>query len=324
MKRISQLMTTLVVSLAATAAVHAQVYPHKAITLIVPYAPGGLTDQLAREVGGYMATALKQSVVVDNKPGGGAQIAMNALKHAPADGHTIFIGDVPSLATNVGLFKKLSYDPRKDLQPVTQLIVSPGMFVVPNNSPYQTFPQLAEAVKSKAVKPLNYASQGVGTGGHLFGTLLSKHLGAPLSHVPYRGSMPGLADVVSGHVDFMYDAIPTAANFVKADKMRALAVGAEARSVLFPQVPTLKELGYESIVPTFWWGVAVKAGTPADVVERIKTVAIAAMNDPAVARKFTDQGVVVKTSSPKAFEAYIDQEITLWSRVMREADMSVD
>lgn len=323
MQLMSKLMATLVVGLTTSLAL-AQPYPSKAITLVVPYAAGGLTDQLAREVGGYMANTLKQSVVVENKPGGGAQIAMNALKQAPADGHTVFFGDVPSLATNVGLFKKLSYDPRKDVQPVTQLIVSPGMFVVPNNSPYQTFQQLVDAVKSKSVKPLNYASQGIGTGGHLFSTLLSKQLGVPLNHVPYRGSMPGLADVVSGQVDFMYDAIPTAGNFVKADKMRALAVGADSRSTLFPNVPTLKELGYESIVPTFWWGVAVKAGTPPEVVEKLQTVLVAAMNDAAVARKFTDQGVVVKTSSPKAFTAYIDQEITFWSKVMREANMSVD
>ena len=319
------LKVLLATALSATLA-HAQpaAFPSKNITLLVPYAPGGLTDQLAREVGSYMATALKQTVVVDNKPGGAAQIAMNALKQAPADGHTVFFGDVPSLATNVGLFSKLSYDPRKDVQPVGQIVVAPGLFVVPNNSPYRTFQQLAEAVKSKSVKPLSYASQGVGTGGHLFGTLLSKQLGVGLTHVPYKGSMPGLADVVSGQVDFMYDAIPTALNFVKGEKMRALAIGADQRSPLLPNVPTLKELGYESIVPTFWWGVAVKAGTPADVVDKLHNVILAAMHDPAVARKFTDQGVVVKTTSPKAFEAYIDSEITRWTKVMREAGMSAD
>lgn len=309
--------------LVPAAQAQAPAYPSKTITLVVPYAAGGLTDQLAREVGNYMATALKQSVVVDNRPGGGAQIAMNVLKQAPADGHTVFFGDVPSLATNVGLFSKLSYDPRKDLQAVSQLIVAPALVVVPNASPYKTFGELVQAAKSSS-KGLTYASQGVGTGAHLFGTLLSKHLGVSMAHAPYRGSIPGLTDVMSGQVDFMYDAIPTSGAFVKGNKMRALAIGADRRSPQFPEVPTLKELGYESIVPTFWWGVAVKAGTPAPVVDKLQSVIHAAMQDPALSKKFTDQGVVIKTSSPKEFGAYIDSEITRWTKIMREAGMSAD
>lgn len=322
-RRAAAALTLSAIAALATPLAQAQAFPTKPITLIVPYAAGGLTDQLAREVGVYMSNALKQPVVVDNRPGGGAQIAMSALKQAPADGHTVFFGDVPSLATNVGLFAKLSYDPRKDVQAVTQLIVAPALVVVPNASPYKTFAELVQGAKSTA-KGLTYASQGVGTGAHLFGTLLSSHLGVKMAHAPYRGSIPGLTDVMSGQVDFMYDAIPTSGAFVKGDKMRALAIGADRRSPLFPNVPTLKELGYESIVPTFWWGVAVKAGTPAPVVARLESVINAAMQDPAVSKKFTDQGVVVKTSSSKEFTAYIDSEITRWTKIMREAGMSAD
>lgn len=318
------LVASAVFGLAATlGGAQAQTYPSKSITLLVPYAAGGLTDQLAREVGHYMSSALKQPVVVDNRPGGAAQVAMNALKQAPADGHTVFFGDVPSLATNVGLFSKLSYDPRRDLLPVAQLIVSPGLVVVPSASPYKTFADLVAAAKTQP-KGLTYASQGVGTGGHLFGTLLAKQIGGALTHVAYKGSVPGLSDVVAGQVDFMYDAIPTAVSFVRGDRLRALAIGADQRSTLLPQVPTLKELGYESIVPTFWWGVAVKAGTPAEVVERLQQVVTAAMHDPAIAKKFTEQGVLVKTSNSREFTAYIDNEITRWTKVMREAGMSAD
>lgn len=324
MNRISRrLVTALALSALLAPLSHAQTFPSKPITLIVPYAAGGLTDQLAREVGVYMTNALKQPVVVDNRPGGAAQIAMNILKQAPADGHTVFFGDVPSLATNVGLFSKLSYDPHKDLQAVTQLIVAPALVVVPNNSPYKTFAELAQGAKTKP-QGLTYASQGVGTGAHLFGTLMSKRLGVTMTHAAYRGSIPGLTDVMSGQVDFMYDAVPTSGVFVKGAKMRALAIGSDQRLPLFPDVPTLKELGYESIVPTFWWGVAVKTGTPANVVDKLQTVINAAMHDPALAKKFTDQGVVVKTSSPKEFAAYIDSEITRWTKIMREAGMSAD
>ncbi len=293
-------------STALAPASHAQSgFPSRQITLIVPYAAGGLTDQLAREVGAYMAGALKHTVVVDNRPGGGAQIAMNVLKQAPADGHTVFFGDVPSLATNVGLFPKLSYDPRKDLQPVAQLIVAPALVVVPNDSPYKSFADLAQDAKVRP-RGLTYASQGVGTGGHLFGTLLARHLGATMAHAPYRGSIPGLTDVMGGQVDFMYDAIPTSGSFVKAGKMRALAIGSDQRAATLPDVPTLKELGYGAIVPTFWWGVAVKAGTPPEVVDRLQAVLHAAMQDPALSRKFTDQGVLVRTSTAKEFTAYTD------------------
>lgn len=304
-------------------ACHAQAFPTKPITLVVPYAAGGLTDQLAREVGAYMAGALKQAVVVDNRPGGAAQIAMSLLKQAPADGHTVLFGDVPSLATNVGLFAKLSYDPRKDLQAVSQLVVAPALVVVPNDSPFKTFADLAGAAAARP-KGLTYASQGVGSGAHLFGTLLSRRLGVTMAHAPYRGSMPGLTDVMGGQVDFMYDAIPTSGSFVKTGKLRALAIGAERRATALPDVPTLQELGYGAVVPTFWWGVAVKAGTPADVVDRLQHVVHAAMRDPALARKFTDQGVVIKTSTAAEFSAYIDSEITRWTQVMRDAAMTAE
>ncbi|AHV93713.1 Bug family tripartite tricarboxylate transporter substrate binding protein [Bordetella holmesii] len=219
----------------------------------------------------------------------------------------------------MGLFSKLSYDPRRDLRPVTQLIESPALVVVPNNRSYHDFPALVDAAGKQT---LAYASQGVGTGGQLFGTLLSAKIGAPMTHVAYRGSTPGLADVISGQVDFMYDAIPTSGVYAKAGKLRALAIGSEARSALFPEVPTLKELGYASIVPTFWWGVAVKAGTPEPVVAKLHDAIVAAITDPEVAAKFTGQGVLVKTSSPDEFAAYIDSEISRWTPIMKEAGMS--
>ena len=301
----------------------AQNYPEKPITFLVPYAAGGLTDVLAREVGAHMSKKLGQPVVVDNKPGGAAQVGMNVLKKAPADGYTVFIGDVPSLATNVGLFKNLSYDPRTDLQPVGELIVSPALVVVPMNSPYQTFEDL---VKGASEKPqgLTYASQGVGTGGHLFGTLLQNKLNQEMTHVAYKGSIPGLQDTISGQVDFMYDAIPTSGPFVLGDKLRALAIGSKERSPLLPNVPTLEELGYGEIVPTFWWGVAVKKGTPDEIVELLSKSVAEAMHDPQIAGKFTSQGVLINTTTPAEFTAYINEEIEKWSKVMADANMQVN
>ncbi len=324
MKKVVEIATTLFVACSLQTAQAAQdSYPDKPITFLVPYAAGGLTDQLAREVGAYMAKEMGQPVVVDNKPGGAAQVGMNVLKKAPADGYTVFIGDVPSLATNVGLFKKLSYDPRTDLQPVAKLIVSPALVVVPMTSPYRSFDDLVNAAKTNQ-DGLSYASQGVGTGGHLFGTLLEKEISAKFVHVAYKGSVPGLQDVIGGQVDFMYDAIPTSGPFVLGKKLKALAIGSDLRSPLLPDVPTLKELGYENIVPTFWWGAAVKKGTPSPIVETLSRAMTKAISAPDIAKKFTDQGVIVNPTSPQEFTVYIDSEITKWNKVMKETNMQVN
>lgn len=299
-------------------------YPVRPVTLAVPYAAGGPTDQLAREMAQYFTQDFKQPVVVENRPGGGAQVAMNLIKQSPADGHTIFFGDVPSLATNPGLFSKLSYDPHKDVIPVSQLVVAPGLFVVPNDSPFQTLDDLVKYAQANPDKPLNYASQGVGSGGQLFSVLLSKKLGVPMNHVPYRGSAPGLVDVMSGHVDFFYDTIPSAVNYVNTGKMRALAVGEDKRSPLLPNTPTLAELGYGDIVPTFWYGVAVKAGTPAHIVQRITQAVHNGMRDPNVSAKFLSQGMIIKTSTPEEFARYTQEEGTRWIAVMKEAGMKAE
>ena len=310
--------------LAASMAQAASEFPSRPVTLVVPYAAGGPTDQLAREMAQYFTQDFKQPVIVENRPGGGAQVAMNMIKQAPADGHTIFFGDVPSLATNPGLFAKLSYDPHKDLTPISQLIVAPGLFVVPNNSPFKTLQDLVAYAKANPQKPLSFASQGVGSGGQLFSVLFSKKLGVPMNHVPYRGSAPGLVDVMSGHVDFFYDTVPSAVNYVTTGKMRALAVGEEKRSPLLPNVSTLAELGYGDIVPTFWYGVAVKAGTPAPVAQRITQAIHAGMRDPKVSGKFLGQGMLIKTSTPQEFARYTKEEASRWIAVMKDADMKAE
>jgi tripartite-type tricarboxylate transporter receptor subunit TctC len=315
----------LLMVLAAVCPLHAiaQTFPSKPIKIIVPYAPGGLTDQLAREVGNKLGEILQQTVVVDNRPGGLAQPAVSVVKQAPADGLTLFMGDLPSLGLNPSLVSKLSYDPRKDLQGVTKLVVSPGFLVVPNDSPYRTFDDLVKAAKTG--KSLTYASQGVGTGGHLFGALLSAKTNSALIHVPYKGSAPGLADVMGKNVDFMYDTVTSAGPLVQSGKMRVIAVGVDQRLPQFPTAPTLKELGYADIALNVWWGIAAKAGTPRDVLAVLEKSIRSAIHDPSVATKFTNQGVIISTSaSPAEFSAYISEEIDRWGKVIKESKMSID
>lgn len=313
-------ITTL--ALAAATAAFAQDFPSRPITFLVPYNAGGITDQLAREVGARMAEQLKQPVLIENKAGGGGQIAANALKAAPADGYTVFIADFGPLALNGALFPKLNYDVAKDMRAVTRLIDSPSLLVVPPSSPSKSVDDLFKAVKSGNV--VSYASPGVGSGGHLFGAMLSKKLDAPLTHVPYRGSGPGLVDVSSGQVAFMFDSIVSSGAMARSDKVRPLAIGADRRSPLFPQVPTLKELGYESLSAVSWFGAMVKAGTPDVVVNRLNAALRAAVTDPTVAKKFADQGVDVVTSTPQEFNNFIRAETGRWEKVIRDAGITVE
>ena len=300
----------------------AQDFPARQITILVPYNAGGITDQLAREVGAKLSDLLKQTVLIDNKPGGGGQIAANALKAAPADGYTVLIADFGPLALNASLFSKLSYDTAKDMRGVTRLINSPSLLVVPPNAPARTVDELFKAAKGGGA--VTYASPGVGSGGHLFGAMLSRQLGAALTHVPYRGSGPGLVDVSSGQVAFMFDSIVSSGAMARSDKVRALAIGADRRSLLFPQVPTLKELGYEPLAAVSWFGAVVKAGTPDAVVDRLNAVLRAAITDPAVTKKFVDQGVEVVTSTPQEFTAFIKAETERWGKVIHDAGIVVE
>lgn len=297
-------------------------YPSKPVTIVVPYSAGGLSDILARDMAHELNKKTGQSFVVVNKPGGAAQIAMAQLKDSPADGYTLFVGDIAPLALNAGLFPNLSYDPKKDLAPITQLVDSPILLVVKPDSPYKNFNDLIAAAKEKE-QGLFYASQGIGTGGHLFGTLLSKKLDKPMTHIAYKGSVQGLQGVIGGQVDFMYDAIPSSGPQVKGARLRAVAVGAQNRTPLLPDVPTLKELGYGDIGPSFWWGVVAKAGTPEPIVQYLNALFAEAIMSPSVAKRYTDQGLVIVASHVSEFKQHMYSEIDKWSAVIKDAGMAL-
>jgi tripartite-type tricarboxylate transporter receptor subunit TctC len=309
-------------SAAAMGSARAQDFPTKPITIFVPYGPGGVTDQLARETGAKLTALFKQPVVVENRPGGGGQIAANALKAAPADGYAVFIADFGPLALNASLFTKLSYDTNKDMRGVTRLIDSPSLLVVPPEAPTRSVDELLKAIKAGTVR--TYASPGVGSGGHLFGAMLSQQLGVPLTHVPYRGSGPGLIDVAAGHVSFMFDAIVTSGPMARDGKVRAIAIGADRRSPLFPDVPTLKELGHESLSAVPWFGAVVRAGTPDAIVDRLNAGFRAAITDPEVSKKFSNLGVEIVTSTPKEFTDFIKAETERWGKVIHAAGITVE
>lgn len=291
------------------------------ITIVVPFPAGGVTDQLARGVGQKMAESLKVPVIVDNRPGGSAQIAANAVKQLPADGATIFIGDIGAFALNQSLYTKLSYDVSKDFTPLARLVQAPSLVVVPANSPFNS---MAELVQAARAKPLNVASQTTGSGGHLFLELLNTEARIRSNHVPYRGSAPALTDLIGGQVDMLFDPIITSGPFVKDGKLKALAIGADQRSPQFAQVPTLKEAGLGGANVVAWFAMAVKAGTPQPVVALLGEEVVKAIRSPDLAKRFTDLGLEVAPLPPAEFKPFLDAEVAKWGRVIRDAGIKIE
>jgi tripartite-type tricarboxylate transporter receptor subunit TctC len=291
------------------------------ITIVVPFPAGGVTDQLARGIGQQLAENLKVTVVVDNKPGGSAQIAAAAVKQAPADGATILIGDIGAFALNQSLYTKLSYDVQKDFVPLARLVLAPSLLVIPASSPFNSMADLVNAARSR---PVNIASQSNGSGGHLFAEMLSKQGNLKLNHIPYRGSAPALNDLVGGQVEAFFDPVITSGPFVKDGKLKALAYGGEERSALFPQVPTLKEAGFGGTNLVAWFAMAVKAGTPPAVISRLSDEVVKAARTPELVKRFTDQGLEVAPLGAVEFRPFLDAEVAKWGKVIRDASIKLE
>lgn len=297
-------------------------FTNKPITIVVPFPPGGVTDQLARGIGQKMAESLKTPVVVDNRPGAGSQIAANLVKSAPADGHTLFIGDIGSFALNGHLYPKLSYDPSKDFTPLARLALAPALLVVPQKSPYRTAAELVAAVKGQS--GVSMASQSTGSGGHLFAEMLRDKTQGQVNHVPYRGSAPALTDLAGGQVDSFFDPMITSGPFVKDGRLRALAIGAEKRSAQFPNVPTLAEVGLGDINLVAWFGMAVKAGTAPEVVNALSQEIVKAIQTPDLNAKFTQQGLEVAPLDALQFGPFVRDESQRWGRVIQAASIKLE
>lgn len=319
-----------VVSALLTAGLHASSawaqtsdFPSKTITIVVPFPPGGVTDQLARGIGQKMTESMKVPVIVDNRPGGAAQIAANFVMRAPADGYTVLIGDIGAFALNPSLYPKLSYDPLKDLTPLARLVLAPSLVVVPSSSPYARFADLVTAAKTGTTS-LNMASQSNGSGGHLFAEMLRNQTQAKFNHVPYRGSAPALLDLTGGRVDAFYDPTITSGPFVKEGKLKALAIGAAQRSPQFPNVPTLTELGYERLNLVAWFGLAVKSGTPTPIVNRLNDEVLKALGTPDLTKRFSEQGLDLAPQTAHEFRAFVEAETARWGKVIKDAGIVLE
>lgn len=325
MSAIRRCMFTLAVTLlgAAHVAAAAPAYPSKPIRVIVPFPAGGGTDIIAREVTNKVAMSTGWTFVVDNKPGSGGNLGVDAAAKAPADGYTIVLGQTSNLAINPTLFSHLPYDPVKDLTPISLVASAPLVLVTPVSSPYKT---LADVIKASKAKPgaLNIASPGNGTVAHLSGELLQKTAGIKLIHVPYKGAAQAVNDLIGGQVDLYLSSVPTLLAHIKSGKLRPLAVTSAKRVDDLPQVPTIAESGYAGFEASTWFGFAAPAATPKDIVTRLNAEFNKALKSPDLAKKLNDQGALVLGGSPEAFGTQIRQDTARWASIIKDSGTKLD
>lgn len=301
----------------------AQSWPAKPIKLIVPFPAGGGTDIIGREVAQKVATTTGWTIVIDNKPGSGGNLGVDAAAKSPADGYTLVLGQTSNLAINPTLYSKLPYDPVKDLAPVSLVASAPLVIVVAADSPYKTLADVVAAARAKPLS-LNYATSGNGTVAHLATELFQRTANVQLTHVPYKGAAQGATDLIGGQVQLYVSSVPTLIGHIKNGKMRAIAVTSAKRADDLPQVPTIAESGYKGFEAVTWFGIAGPAKLPADVVARLNTEINKALKAPDLLKKLSDQGADVEGSTPEQFGKLIRDDMVRWGKVVKESGAKVD
>jgi tripartite-type tricarboxylate transporter receptor subunit TctC len=304
--------------LASPLVASAQAYPHKPIRLIVPYPAGGATDVMARAIAAKMATALAVQMVVENRTGAGGNIAAAAAAKSAPDGYTLFFGATGPLAVNPALYDKLPFDPVKDFAPIGMVGLMPLFVTVPVTLRANSLKDLVALAKARPGS-LNYASSGVGGTTHLAMELLKSHAGAEITHVPYKGTAAGVADMLGGNIDAMFDAWPTTGPHVQTGKLRFLAVSTAQRSALEPQVPTVAESGFPGFDLSVWYGLLAPAGTPPEIIARLSAETAKVMASPELKERFAALGMEPLTSTPAQFASHIRSETAKWAKVVRDS-----
>ena len=303
-------------------AVQAADWPARPITLVVPFPPGGPTDMVARVLAQSVGEQLGQSVVVDNKPGANGNIGNAFVAKAAPDGYTVLY-NTSSITLSPALYKKLSYDLRKDLMPVTLSAVVPLALVVNPQLPVKTVAELVDYAKKNPGK-LSYGSAGNGNVTHLAAFQVAQHFGIEAAHVPYKGSAPADVDLVAAQIQFKTDTINSVAPFINDGKLRLLAVSTAKRLANFPAAPTLAESGMAGFEAGAWQGVMVPAKTPQPVIDRLNQAFVQALKSPAVLEKLRVQSTEPLGTSPAEYAAYIEKELARWASVVKSTGVALD
>jgi len=314
----------LALAMLAAMAAGAQTYPGKTVRILVGFAPGGSTDLTARIFAQELSRLWGQQVVVDNRPGASGMIAAELAAKSAPDGYTLLVSPQTSIVVAPLIFKKVNYDPIRDFAPIAVIGSTPQLLVLHPSVPAKNFKEFSAFVKANAAR-LSYASGGFGSTPHMAGELLNTSLGVRVTHVPYKGENPGVADVLGGQIPYMFSNFPIVLPHVRAGKLRAVAITSLKRSQLAPEFPTVAELGIPGFDTATWSGLYVPGATPPDIVKRVNADVVKIQNAPEFRRRMLEQGIdQSEADTPAKHAAFVQSEIAKWRKVIREAGVKVE
>ena len=318
-----KILTTVALALAAATGAHAQAWPAKPVTLLVPFPPGGSTDMIARTLAPQLQAKLGGSFIVQNQAGAGGTVGAAAAKRAAPDGYTIFVSSLGPFVIGPHLIKGVAYDALNDFDYLTVAVQAPNVLTVPAGSPHKTLADVLAFHKANPGK-MSFASAGNGTSDHLTAELFWQQTGTTGLHIPYKGGAPAMSDLLGGQVDASFMNINTGITHIKAGKLRALAITSARRSPLLPDVPTLEEAGIKGATVYSWQAFAAPKGLPADIKAQLHGALVGALNDPSVKGKLLELGFEIVASTPEQLSAFQASEFARWKKVIEVGKITAD
>ena len=301
----------------------AQSYPDKPIRIIVPFAPGGSSDVLARSLGQKLTEMWGQQILVDNRPGAGGNIGAAEAAHAEPDGYTLLLVDVGTITISPSIYSNLGYDPEKGFAPVTMVAVSPHALVVNPSVPVNSVEELVAYAKANP-DTLNFASAGNGTAVHLAGEQFQQMTGTQWTHVPYKGGAAALIGIVGGEVDLTLNGLLATLPHIKSGKLKALAVAGSHRASAMPDLPTVSEAGVPGFQSGSWQGLLAPAGTPPNIVAKLNDAVVKVLNEPDMKQRLADQGAEVVANTPEEFAVFIRDDKAKWAKIVKDSGVKVE
>ena len=298
-------------------------YPNRSITMVVAFPAAGTTDILARLIGQKLTDKFKQTVVVENRPGAGGNIGTAFVAKAAPDGYTIMMGTIGTQSINPSLYKKMPYDAAKDFVPITRAAMVPNLLVVNKDAPYNTLAEMMAYGKANPGK-LTYGSSGNGTTLHLSGELFNLMSGSKITHIPYKGSTPAVADLMGGQISMIFDNMPSVIQQVKSGRLKALAVTSAQRNPQLPDIPTIQEVGVTGYEVWSWFGLLAPAATSKPIVDKLNASIVEIIKQPDVQAKIIELGAVPVPETSAEFGAFIEAETLKWAKVIKEANIGMD